>query len=120
MKYLAILFLTFCSTSAMAGAAVAIGTVKHVQQQGKTNHYGTRTHAVFTFTLSQPINVPGAQYQFFSISGETIDEASDRNAMISIVLTAFASGKELQVSYDDAGAFMDNGMVGVYYISVRP
>ena len=120
LRFAIFFMMLFGSGAAFAAPATAIGTVKHVQQQGETNQYTTRPQGVFTFTLSQPINVPGAQYQFFAISAETVPLDADRNGMISIILLALSLGKELQVSYDDAGAYMDTNMVGVYYVSLRP
>lgn len=96
--------------------ATVTGTVAYVQQISTTLQYTAETTS---FALSNQPTVPGAQYQQFVISPATVPDAQTRKNMVAIVLTAKATGAQLQVAYDNTGGYLDQGLVGVYYVVLR-
>lgn len=121
MKNIALIALVLTGFISIPAYAVrnaqAEGTVKQLQAMGDVEGYSTE---VFTFTLTPaPAPVPGAVFQYFSISPQTVPDEQSRKNMISLLMMAKASGAQIAVAYDKDGGFLDNRMIGVYYITVR-
>jgi hypothetical protein len=94
-----------CSVDAAAPYnATIIGAVDFVQQIGPSVGYTAET---ITFRLD---NQP---------TSHAVPDAQTLTNMLAILLTAKASGAQLQVAYDNTGGFCDHGMVGVYYLVLR-
>ena len=99
--------------------ATVIGTISTLQQMGTNVGYTAETT---TFSLTnQPSTLCSAGYRQFSISPATITDAQTRRNMIAMLLLAKASGASIQVAYDmNNNGYCDQGMPGVYYITVMP
>lgn len=109
------------SSTAHAARVVLEGTVRNVQVHARTTIPGANVPATgFSFALSSsPATVPGVPYARFSVTTDSIADAETRQAIISTILFAYSAGKTVRVSYDDAGALIDNQSFGVYYVTVK-
>jgi hypothetical protein len=93
--------------------AVATGTVVNLQQTSTSYGYSPETIA---FTLStQPAALCGG-FGNFIIAPTSVPDAQTRKNYLAMLLTAKATGIQLQVQYDSSGGFCDQGMTAVYYI----
>jgi hypothetical protein len=88
-----------------------------LQEMGVVYSYTPETTA---FTISpMPTAVPGASYQYFAISPATVPDQQTRKNMIAMLMMAKATGAQVTIAYDNTGGFLDQGMIGVYYVTVR-
>ncbi len=114
---IAILVLTSVPAQATYNATV-IGTIDWVEQVGPNVGYMQDTIA-FRLT-NQPSVTCSSGLSGFAISAQTVPDAESRKNMLAMLLTAKATGSQLQVAYDsNANGYCDHGMLGVYYITVR-
>jgi hypothetical protein len=97
--------------------ATAVGTVGYLQQSSPS--VGA-TPETFIFTISPQPSVSCGGFNYFIISPNSVTDAQTRKNMIALLLTAKASGSQVEVAYDSTGGFCDQGMIGVYYITVFP
>ena len=106
------------STSAFATYnATAVGTVKFITQMGPGLQYAPET---FVFQISnQPATTCSSGYSQFLVSPASVPDAATRRNMLAILMTAKATGAEVQVAYDNANGYCDQGSPAVYYLSLK-
>lgn len=106
--------LAILSQAHAAYNATVVGTVETVTQMSTTLQYTPET---LVFTLSNSPNATWCgPFHSFVISPSSVADAQTRKNMIAILLTAKAAGGQVQVAFDNAGGFCDQGLMGVYYI----
>jgi hypothetical protein len=97
--------------------ATAVGTIGFLQQSSPS--VGA-TPETFIFTISPQPTVSCGGFNYFIVSPNSVTDAQTRKNMIALLLTAKASGSQVEVAYDSTGGFCDQGMIAVYYITVFP
>ena len=109
-----ILVVTASYTARATYNATATGTVAIITQMGVVNGMAAETIA---FTISpMPAAVPGAQFQQFVISPNSVPDPQTRRNMVALLLSAKATGTPVEVAYDNLGGFLDQQLIGVYFI----
>jgi hypothetical protein len=115
---LSALFAGLISASAFATYnATAVGTVKFITQMGPGLQYAPETF-VFQIT-NQPATTCSSGYAQFLVSPASIPDPQTRRNMLAILVAAKASGAEVQVAYDSANGYCDQGSPAVYYLSLK-
>lgn len=96
--------------------ATSTGTVKSIQQSSPS--VGA-TPGTFYFQIStQPTVNCGAASGYFIVSPNSVSDAQTRINFLAILMSAQATGSQVEVAYDSTGGFCDQGAVGVYYIVI--
>lgn len=97
--------------------ATAVGTVRFITQMGPGLQYAPET-VVFQIS-NQPATTCSSGYSQFLISPASVPDAQTRKNMLAILMTAKASGAQVQVAYDNTNGYCDQGSPAVYYLSLQ-
>jgi hypothetical protein len=97
--------------------ATVIGTVSTFTQFGTALQFGPET---VIFDLANQPTIPCPQGSHFILSPNSITDAQTRRTMVAILLHAKATGSQVEVAYDNAGGYCDQGHAAVYYIVEMP
>jgi hypothetical protein len=92
--------------------ATVIGTVSTFTQFGTALQFDPET--VICDLDNQP-TIPCPQGSHFILSPNTITDAQTRRNMVAILLHAKATGRQVEVAYDNADGYCDQGYAAVYY-----
>jgi hypothetical protein len=90
------------------------GTVTFVQQMSTSLWFTAETTA---FGLSNQPSINCGGYQQFIITPNSVTDAQTRRNMVAILLAAKATGAQVSIGYDSTGAFCDQGMAAVYFVT---
>jgi hypothetical protein len=76
------------------------------------------TAGTFGFQVSGQPNVTacGGRGSYFIVSSTSIPDAQTRTNIYALLLTAYTSGAQVEVGYDNTGGFCDQTGIGVYWI----
>jgi len=97
--------------------ATVIGTVSTVTQFGTALQFGPET---VLFDLANQPTIACPQGSHFIFSPNSVTDAQTRKNMVAILLHAKATGSQIEVAYDNAGGYCDQGYAAVYYIVEMP
>lgn len=115
VTFSAALFLAI-SISASAAITSIAGTVSWVGQFSPTAGFAAES---ITFALTnQPTGLCSSGYNMFMISPASVPDAQSRKNMLAILLTAKASGAQVQVGYDNASGFCDQNVPAITYVQI--
>jgi hypothetical protein len=111
-----ILALGLISSAHATYNATATGSVGTVQQIGTGLSYGPET-VVFDLT-NMPTATWCSGFHNFAISPSSVTDAQTRKNMIAMLLSAKATGAQIQVGFDNTGGFCDQGFMGIYFLQL--
>jgi hypothetical protein len=98
-----------------ANNAEATGTVTILTQYSTSLNVPGET---VLFSLSSQPSVACPYTSYFIISPSTVTDQQTRKNFLAMLLSAKTTGAQIEVGYDNSGAFCDQGGIGVYLIQM--
>ena len=99
--------------------ASVTGTVQQFFQYAP-NMPGVGVGEEVFFSLSNRPSTACISTGFFAITPATVNDAQTRKNFFAMLMLAKATGAQIQVTYDNTGAYCDQNAIGVYLINLVP
>lgn len=112
----AALFLAMSIPASATYNATVVGTISWIGQMNQS--LGNPAETIVFALTNQPTGLCSSGYNMFVISPASVTDAQSRKNLLAMLLSAKATGSQVQVAYDNTGGYCDQGMPAVYYIDV--